>query len=109
MSVDYKAAIIYGYSIYGGEVEYWQKLNESNLVDCLHIINEYTSVELADDAEIYAIVGIEVESTDFCTELSASYVTENTELWKDICEELEKVCPDVMNVPSKYYLVQRTW
>lgn len=109
MSVDYKAAIIYGYPVYGGEVEYWEKLNKSNLVDNLHIINEYTTVELADDAEIYAIVGIEAESTDFCTELSASYVTENTELWKDICEELEKACPEIMSVPPKYYLAQMTW
>ncbi len=109
MGVDYRASIIYGYPIYGGEVRIWEKLNKSNLVDNLHIIDGYTTIELTDDDEVYAIVGVEVESTESWTELSASYVTENTELWKDICEELDKVCPEMINFLPRYYLVQRTW
>lgn len=109
MSVDYKAAIIYGYPIYGDEVRVWERLNKSNLIDNLYIINEYTSIECIDDNEVYAIVGIKVESTDSCTELSASYVTENTELWGEIYEELEKVCPDMTSVPAGYYLAQMIW
>ena len=110
MSVDYRASIIYGYPVYGGEVEYWEKLNKNHhLVDSLYTINEYTTIELTDDDEVYAIVGVEVESTESWAELSASYVTENTELWKDICEELDKVCPEMINFLPRYFLVQMTW